>query len=274
MVNYLMGRYAVGLRQACRCVRMTRSMYYYRSRMDPQTALRHRMREIAHVRVRFGYRRIYIMLRREGWDVGKDRFYRVYREENLGLRRKRPWRHVSSVHRLERRPASRANEVWGMDFVADQLSDGRKIRTLTIVDLFTRECLGIEVGFSLRAEHVVAAMNRLKYDRGLPERITTDNGSEFAGAQMDLWAYTNHVRMDFSRRGKPTDNAIVESFNGRFREECLNSHWFESIDDASEKIDAWRWDYNENRPHRSLEGLTPREFAVKQALIGVANSQT
>jgi putative transposase len=161
-----------------------------------------------------------------------------------------------------------------MDFVADQLSDGRKIRTLTIVDLFTRECLGIEVGFSLRAEHVVAAMNRLKYDRGLPERITTDNGSEFAGAQMDLWAYTNHVRMDFSRRGKPTDNAIVESFNGRFREECLNSHWFESIDDASEKIDAWRWDYNENRPHRSLEGLTPREFAVQQALIGVANSQT
>jgi putative transposase len=111
-------------------------------------------------------------------------------------------------------------------------------------------------------------MNRLKYDRGLPERITTDNGSEFAGAQMDFWAYTNHVRMDFSRRGKPTDNAIVESFNGRFREECLNSHWFESIDDAIEKIDAWRWDYNENRPHRSLEGLTPREFAVKQALMG------
>jgi putative transposase len=91
-------------------------------------------------------------------------------------------------------------------------------------------------------------------------------GSEFAGSQMDLWAYNNHVRMDFSRRGKPTDNAIVESFNGRFREECLNAHWFESIDDASEKIDAWRWDYNENRPHRSLEGLTPREFAVKQAL--------
>jgi putative transposase len=274
MVNYLMGRYTVGMRQACRCVQMTRSMYYYRSRMDPQISLRQRMREIAHARVRFGYRRIYIMLRREGWDVGKDRFYRVYREENLGLRRKRPWRHVSAVHRLERRPAARANEVWGMDFVADQLADGRKIRTLTIVDLFTRECLGIEVGFTLRADHVVAAMNRLKYDRGLPERITTDNGSEFAGSQMDLWAYTNHVQMDFSRRGKPTDNAIVESFNGRFREECLNAHWFESIDDASEKIDAWRWDYNENRPHRSLEGLTPREFAVKQTLKGVANSQT
>jgi putative transposase len=198
------------------------------------------LREIAHARVRFGYRRVYIMLRREGWDVGKDRFYRVYREENLGLRRKRPWHHVSAVHRLERRPASRANEVWRMYFVADQLADGRKIRSLTIVDLFTRECLGIEVGFRLRADHVVAAMNRLKHDRGLPQRITTDNGSEFAGAQMDLWAYTNQVRMDFSRRGKPTDNAIVESFNGRFREECLNSRRFESSDDASEKIDAWR----------------------------------
>jgi putative transposase len=186
MVNYLMGRYTVGMRQACRCVQMTRSMYYYRSRMDPQTSLRQRMREIAHARVRFGYRRIYILLRREGWDVGKDRFYRVYRGENLGLRRKRPWRHVSAVHRLERRAAARANEVWGMNFVADQLADGRKIRTLTIVDLFTRECLGIEVGFSLRADHVVAAMNRLKYDRGLPERITTDNvlrteASHFAG---------------------------------------------------------------------------------------------
>ena len=161
-----------------------------------------------------------------------------------------------------------------MDFVADQLADGRKIRTLTVVDLFTRECLAIEVGLSLRAEHVVAAMNRLKYDRGLPERISCDNGSEFAGGHMDLWAYTNHVAMDFSRLGTPTDNAIVESFNGRFRDECLNTHWFESIQDASEKIDAWRWDYNENRPHRSLKGLTPREFAVQAVITGVADSQS
>lgn len=251
-----MGRYGVGNRQACRCVRLHRSMHFYRSRMDPLTALRERMRELAHARVRFGYRRIYMLLRREGWDVGKDRFYRVYCEENLGLRRKRPWRHVTAVHRVQRQPAGHANDVWGMDVVADQLA-------VTIVDLFTRECLGIEVGFSLRAEHVVAAMNRLKYDRGVPQRIACDNGSEFAGGQMDLWAYTNRVKMDFSRRGKPTDNAIVESFNGKFREECLNAHWFESIEDAREKIDAWRWDYNEKRPHRSLEGLTPREYAMR-----------
>ena len=158
--------------------------------------------------------------------------------------------------------------------MADQLADTRNIRTLTIVELFTRECLGIEVGLSLRAEHIVAAMNRLKHDRGLPQRITTDNGSNFSGAQMDLWAYTNQVRMDFSRRGKPTDNAIVESLNGRLCEECMNARWFESLADASEKFDAWGSDYSENRPHRFLEDMTPRDYAVKQALTGVANSQT
>ena len=150
MVNYLMNRYGVGNRQACRCVLLHRSMYYYGSRMDPLTALRHR--------VRFGYRRIYMLLRREGWDVGETRFYRVYREEDLALRRKRPWRHVSAVHRVLKRPAGGPNDVWGMDFVHDQLANGQKIRTLTVLDLFTRECLAIEVGISLRAEDVVQAM--------------------------------------------------------------------------------------------------------------------
>jgi putative transposase len=143
---------------------------------------------------------------------------------------------------------------------------------LTAVDLFTRECLAIEVGFSLRAEHVVTAMRQISHERGLPRRFSRDNGSEFAGGHMDLWAYTNHVQIDFNRRGKPTDNAIAESFNGKFREECLNAHWFESVEDAKEKIDTWRWDHNEHRPHRSLEGLTPREFAVRPKITGVANS--
>jgi len=215
-----------------------------------------------------------VLIRREGWDVGETRFYRVYCEENLGLRRKRPWRHVTAAHREIKRPAQGPNDVWGMDFVADQLADGRKLRTLTVIDLFTRECLAIEVGFSLRAEHVVTTMRQLTYERGLPKRISCDNGSEFAGSHMDLWAYTNQVQIDFNRRGKPTDNAIVESFNGKFREECLNAHWFESVEDAKEKIDAWRWDYNEHRPHRSLEGLTPREFAERSKLVGVAESQS
>jgi putative transposase len=205
-----MGRYGVGNRQACRCVKLHRSMYFYRSRMNPLKALRQRARELAHARVRFGYRRIYMLLRREGWDVGKDRFYRVYCEENLGLRRKRPWRHVSAVHRVAKQPAGRPNEVWGMDFVADQLADGRKIRTLTIIDLFIRECLGIEVGFSLKANDVVAAMNRLEHARGIPARISCDNGSEFAGGQMDLqWEVP---------RGMP-ECALVRINRGRHEED-------------------------------------------------------
>ena len=245
MVRYLMGRYTVGAKRACGCVRLHRSAWYYRSYRDPQTTLRQRIRDLAHSRVRFGYRRIMLLLNREGWDVGKIRVYRLYREENLGLRRKRPSRHVSAVHRVQRRPADGPNDVWGMDFDADQLADGRRIRTLTIVDLYTRECLGIELGFRLRAEDVVTALNHLKYDRGLPKRIACDNGSEFAGGMMDLWAYNNQVQIDFSRRGKPTDNAIVESFNGRFREECLNTHWLNSIEDAKEQIDGGRWYYSD-----------------------------
>ncbi len=159
-----------------------------------------------------------------------------------------------------------------MDFVSDELADGRRFRALTVVDLYTRECLEIEIGQRLRSEHVVQALNRLKYERGLPKRIDCDNGSEFASGQMDLWAYTNGVKIDFSRRGKPTDNAIIESFNGWFREECLNTHWFDSLADAKAKIDAWRWDYNEHRPHRSLMGLTPREFARQTMQTGAANS--
>jgi putative transposase len=214
-----------------------------------------------------------MLLRREGWDLGRNRLYRIYREEGLALRKKRPCRHVSAAHREERRPSAGLIDVWGMDFVADQLADGRKIRTLTIVDLYTRECLDIDVGFSLRAADVVRVMNILKLERGLPKRITCDNRSEFAGGQMDLWAYANQATLDFSRRGKPTHNAIVESFNGRFREECLNTHWFESLADAKEKINRWRWDSNEVRRHRSLKGLTPREYAMR-SLTGVADSQT
>jgi putative transposase len=211
MANYLKGRYGVGSRRACRCVWLVRSMYYYRSHMDPLTAVRERTGELAHARVRFVYRRLFVMLRREGWDVGETRFYRVYCGENLGSTRKRPWWHVTAMHRDIKRPAEGPNDVWGMDFVADQLADGRKLRTLTVIDLFTRECLAIEVGFSLRADHVVAAMKQISHERGLPRRISCDNGSEFAGGHMDLWAYTNHVKIDFNRRGKPTGNAIVES---------------------------------------------------------------
>jgi putative transposase len=230
------------------------------------------MRELAQARVRFGYRRILVLLKREGWDVGKSRLYRVYSEEGLALRRRRPWRHVSAEHRVNRTPAQQRNEVWSMDFVLDQLADGRRFRTLTVIDLYTRECLAIEVGLTLKAENVVQVLERLKYERGLPQRIYCDNGSEFVAGITDHWAYKNGVKLDFSRRGKPVDNAVIESFNGRFREECLNTHWFESLDDAETKIDAWKWDYNERRPHRALKGLSPREFVRQLQQSGAASS--
>lgn len=270
-MTYLMGRYDVSQRRACRVVRATRSLVYYRSRKDPLIALRQRMRELAQTRVRFGYRRLRVLMQREGWAVGKERFYRVYTEEGLALRRKRPWRHATAVHREERRPATARNDIWSMDFVADELTDGRRFRALTILDLYTRQCLDIAVGRGLTGQDVAATLERLRFDRGLPQRIYCDNGTEFVSAAMDLWAYTNGVILDFSRRGKPTDNAAIESFNGRFREECLNVHWFQSMEDATTKIEGWRQDYNANHPHRALKGLSPDEYARK-AILEAAES--
>ena len=229
------------------------------------------MREVAHARIRYGYRRLWIVMKREGWEVGKHRFYRVYCEEGLALRRKRPWRHATAVHREQRRPPATRNDIWSMDFVSDELTDGRRFRALTVIDLFTRECPEILAGRHLRGDDVAAVLERLRFERGLPQRIYCDNGSEFVSAAMDLWAYTNGVALDFSRRGKPTDNAAIESFNGRFREECLNVHWFASIEDAQAKIDAWRWDYNEHHPHRALKGLSPRENARRVMATAAAS---
>jgi putative transposase len=270
-MRYLRGRYGVSERRACLTARFWRSSLRYQSRRDPLTALRQRMRELAQTRVRFGYRRLLVLLRREGWDVGKERFYRLYTEEGLALRRKRPWRHATAVHREQRRPAMARNDIWSMDFVADEMTDGRRFRALTVIDLFTHECLAIDAGQGLHGQDVAATLERLRFERGLPQRIDCDNGTEFVSAAMDLWAYTNKVILDFSRRGKPTDNATIESFNGRFRDECLNVHWFASLEDAQEKIDAFRWDYNENHPHRALKGLSPNEYA-RRAMTTAADS--
>ncbi len=187
--------------------------------------------------------------------MGMTRFRRLYCEEGLALRRKRPWRHVSSSHREQRIAPQGRDQAWSMDFVLDQLSNGSRIRTLTVVDVFTRECLAIDVGSRLTGENVAQCLDRIKHERGVPTSIFCDNGSEFVSASMDLWAYVNGVRLDFSRPGKPTDNAVIESFNGRFREECLNTHWFASLDDATRKIEDWRQEYNASRPHRALQGL-------------------
>ncbi len=199
--------------------------------------------------------------------INRKRVYRLYKLEGLNLRSKRPRRHVSAVHREKGPGAFAANDQWSMDFVSDALFNGKRIRALTVVDNFTRESLAIEVGVSLRGDQVVAVLDRLVAGRGAPKSIRVDNGPEFVSKVLDHWAYTHGVALDFSRPGKPIDNCYVESFNGRFRGECLNAHWFLSIEDARAKIEAWRLDYNASRPHSALGQMTPLEFAARSAAI-------
>ena len=220
-----------------------------------------RIKEITSVRVHYGYKRVHVMLKREGWRDNHKRVYRLYRAEGLSLRHKRPKRNKSAQLRQPKHLVNSMNEIWSMDFVSDALFDGRRLRALTIVDNFTRECLAIKVGQSLRSDDVVQTLNQILQKRGVPKTIKTDNGPEFISKEMDRWAYENGVELDFSRPGRPTDNAKVESFNGRLRQECLNANWFLSLEDAKGKIETWRTYYNESRPHSALGWVTPQEFA-------------
>ena len=213
---------------------------------------------------------MHVLLRRKGWRDNCKRVYRLYRAEGPSLRHCRPRRNKSARLRQPRQLVSTMNEIWSMDFVADALFDGRRLRALTIVDNYTRECLAIDVGASLKGEDVVTALTRIVAARGKPTTIKTDNGSEFISKAMDRWAYEYGVELDFSRPGKPTDNAKVESFNGRFRAECLNAHWFLSLADAQRKIEAWRQYYNEARPHSALAWSTPAEYARRARLSAAA----
>ena len=261
MADDLMQRYGASQRQVCALLTMSRSVYGYRSCARDVKALVLRIKEITATRVHYGYRRVHVLLRREGWKDNHKRVYRLYRDEGLSLRHKRPRRNKAARLRQPKQLVQRINEIWSMDFVADALFDGRRLRMLTIVDNYTRECLAIEVGQRLTGENVAEVLTRIKAGRGLPQTIKVDNGSEFISKTMDRWAYEQGVELDFSRPGRPIDNAKIESFNGRLREECLNAHWFLSLDDARSKIEAWRTFYNEARPHTALKWLTPSEFA-------------
>jgi len=261
MTEYIRVSYKVSERKACHALGFARSSNRYKSIADRQDFLRIRLRDLAAVRVNYGYRRLHILLAREGWRINHKRVYRLYTEEGLMMRRKRPKRRfVSSTVRQARPAVQSKNECWSMDFVADQLVDGRRLRVLTIVDNFTRESMGLHAAQNIKGDDVVSVLDRIIADSGKPVRIQVDNGSEFTSRSMDLWAYLNKVKLDFSRPGKPTDNAFIESFNGKFRAECLNENWFLSLADARDKIEQWRGDYNHHRPHSSLGNLTPAQF--------------
>jgi len=249
-----------GITRACGLVGISRSLYGYRSRRPDCAPLRERIEEIAAVKRRYGYRRVYLRLRREGWQVNRKRVYRLYRDAGLAVRRRKRKR----IGFFERRPLPKpmsANVSWSMDFVADGLIGGRRLRCLTIVDDCTRECLAIEVDTSITGLRVQGVLERLADSRGLPASITVDNGPEFDGQVMDKWAYRRGVHLSFIRPGKPNENAYIESFNGKFRDECLNEHWFLTLAHARSIIEAWRLEYNTERPHSSLGNRTPEEFA-------------
>jgi putative transposase len=262
LVDYSKAAYQVSERRACNAIGFVRSSHRYESTADRQDFLRIRLRDLAHSRVSYGYRRLHILLRREGGQVNVKRVYRLYTEEGLTMRRSRPKRRfVSCKQRIDGAGPKAPNEYWSMDFMSDQLAGGHRIRVLTIVDVFTRESLALHVGQSIKGYDVVAVLDRLLKNRGKPKTIQVDNGSEFTSKAMDQWAYFNHVELDLSRPGKPTDNPFIESFNGKFRAECLNENWFLSLPNARDKIESWRQDYNRIRPHSSLDNLTPQEFA-------------
>ncbi len=261
VVQFFQVGFQVSERRACRVAAVKRSTVRYRSQAKDQTPLRQRLRELAASRVRYGYRRLHILLRREGWRVNAKRVYRMYREEGLSLRYKRAKKRVS-MPRVTPPPATQPNERWSIDFLRDSLADGRPFRVFTVVDNVTKVSPAIEADFSLKGTHVVAVLDRLKATVGLPKRLAVDNGPEFISKALDAWAYRNGVALEFSRPGKPTDNAFVESFNGHFRQECLDQHWFASLEEARQIIEAWRIEYNTERPHQALKYGTPTEFAA------------
>lgn len=257
-------------------LRAERSSYHYRSRRPSQAALARRIKEICETRVRYGYRRVHVLLRREGWAVNAKRVYRLYKELGLQLRNKTPKRRVKAKLREDRRDAVVVNETWAMDFVHDQLVTGRKLRILTVVDTFSRVSPAIVPKFSFRAPDVVEVLERVGREHGFPRTIRVDQGSEFISRDLDLWAYQRDVTLDFSRPGEPTDTDaprpplrdVIESLNGKFRAECLNTHWFMSLDDARRKCEAWRRDDNEVRPHSAIGNKTPVEFANRSVAHG------
>ena len=253
-------------RRACELSGLGRSSYRYRRQRADEAGLRKRLKELAAERRRWGYRRLTVLLRREGQRVNPKRIYRLYREEGLGVRRRKRKR-IGAVERQPLTIPTGTNQRWSMDFVSDALSDGRKFRSLNIVDDYNRECVAVEVDTSISGARVVRVLEALRARRGLPEVLVSDNGPEFAGRALDVWAHQQSVKLHFIEPGKPVENAFIESFNGKMRDECLNEPWFMSLTEARERIETWRQDYNEVRPHSALGNRTPQEFTARGAAL-------
>jgi len=263
------GEYRRSERRACALAGLGRSSYRYRAHRTEPADLREWLRRLAAERRRFGYRRLTVLLRREGWPVNPKRVYRMYREEGLAVRRRKR-KHLKAGTRTPLRMPTGPDQVWTMDFTEDALASGRKFRTLNLMDGYTREALALEVDTSLPGARVVRVLERLRESGRRPAALQVDNGTEFTSRVVDQWAYEQGVELHFITPGQPVENAYIESFNGKFRDEGLNEHWFLSLAEAREKIEAWRRDYNQVRPHSALGYQTPEEFAAQAAARGAS----
>jgi len=259
-VRYARENYLVSERRACRAAKIPRSTIRYEGRSRGDEKVRRRLKELALQRKRFGTPRLTVLLKREGFKVNHKRVERIYQEEGLQLKKRKKRRQTAAL-RIAIPTPTQPNERWSMDFVSDMIFDGRRFRCFTVVDDFTRESPIIVADTSLPGHRVAQILDGLGGARGgLPRTIVCDNGPEFTGMALDRWAHTRDVKLAFIRPGKPVENAFIESFNGKFRDECLNENWFTSLKDAQEKIEDWRRDYNLSRPHSSLGNLSPEEF--------------
>jgi putative transposase len=248
-------------RRSCRLLAFDRSVGRYKRKLKNDEQLKNKIISIAHERKRFGYRRIHIMLEREGHKVNHKKVYRLYKETGLKVRR-RSGRKRALGSRVVSQPLEKANQRWSLDFVSDSLADGRRLRILTVVDDFTRESLKMVVDTSINGARAVRELSDLIAQRGRPECILSDNGTEFTSHAILRWSSSNHIAWKYIQPGKPMQNGYIESFNGKLRDECLNESWFLNIWHARRIVENWRQDYNKNRPHTSLGGLSPEQFVA------------
>ncbi|MEQ8249555.1 MAG: IS3 family transposase [Alphaproteobacteria bacterium] len=262
-VHDVMDVHGLSERRACRLASLDRSTYQYRKRSDGDAVLRQRLRALAGERRRFGYRRLGILLAREGWQVNHKKLFRLYREEGLAVRRRRSRKRALGTRRPILVP-DRVNQRWSLDFVSDALSDGRRFRALCVVDDHSREALAIVVDRSLSGRRVVRALDEMIGWRGRPEMVVSDNGTELTSHAVLEWCQDTGIEWHYIAPGKPMQNAFVESFNGRLRDECLNENLFSNLAEARRLIEDWRADYNLHRPHTSLGGLAPAAYARRQ----------
>ncbi len=263
VAEWAQSAFQVTERRACHVIGLARSTMRYKSCKPSQEPLRRRLRELAAVRTYAGYRRLHTYLRREGWEINHKRVYRLYMEEGLALRRKKRRRRRSAVAREARPELTAINQCWSMDFMHDSLAGGQNLRLFTLIDVYSRECLALVPSRSFSGAGVADILANVSATRPLPKRILVDNGTEFTSKALDAWAYWNKVKLDFSRPGRPGDNAHIEAFNSLVRRECLSQHWFRSLEEARGLLEAWKDDYNNDRPHGSLGQMTPARYRAE-----------